>query len=256
MKVSIIVPVYNAEKYLHKCISSLVNQTYEDIQLILVDDNSSDKSGLICDKYAEEDDRVEVIHNKDKSKGVSYSRNRGLSKVAGEYFCFVDSDDWIDLDYIDRCVKYLRKNNVDILFTSFVKEYRNQSIKVSLFKEDSRYFRSQSETHQIVRRLYGEIGKELTLPMKIEPFSPVWAKFYKSISCKEIRFPENIKQSEDLLFNVHAFYGAQTSLYLDEVSYHYNKSNDSSVVSSYTSQLDRIFKLVYEELDNFAQKKS
>lgn len=98
-KVSIVIPVYNAEKYLSRCIDSLINQTYTNIEIILVNDGSNDNSGSICDAYALQDSRIVVIH-KDNG-GVSSTRNQGICSATGDYICFVDSDDWVDKDYIE-----------------------------------------------------------------------------------------------------------------------------------------------------------
>lgn len=93
---SIIVPVYKVEKYLERCVESIINQTFEDFELILIDDGSPDRCGAICDEYAAEDERIKVIHQ--KNQGVSVARNAGLDVATGDYICFVDSDDWIELD--------------------------------------------------------------------------------------------------------------------------------------------------------------
>ena len=99
-KISIIVPVYNVEKYLNRCIDSILNQTFDDFELILIDDGSTDKSGEICDKYMKDDSRVKVIHQ--KNSGPSYARNMGLNLANGDYIGFVDSDDWIDVNMYEH----------------------------------------------------------------------------------------------------------------------------------------------------------
>ena len=99
-KVSVIVPVYKVEKYIGKCIESILSQTFKDFELILVDDGSPDSSGAICDQYAQKDSRIQVIHK--TNGGVSSARNVGISKSNGEWLCFVDSDDTVDKDYIEN----------------------------------------------------------------------------------------------------------------------------------------------------------
>ena len=93
IKVSIIVPIYNVEKYLKKCVNSIINQTYKSLEIILVDDGSPDRSGALCDRLAEKDSRIRVIHK--ANGGVSTARNAGIEAATGEYICFVDSDDWL-----------------------------------------------------------------------------------------------------------------------------------------------------------------
>lgn len=109
MKISIIVPVYNVESYIRKCIQSILSQSYTDIELILVDDCSMDASGQICDEFAKKDDRVTVVHQL-KNCGVSKARNTGMEKATGEYLMFVDSDDWIEPQLCERTVKILQED--------------------------------------------------------------------------------------------------------------------------------------------------
>lgn len=101
--VSVIVPVYNVEKYLDKCISSIISQSYKNLQVLLVDDGSTDASSQICDKYADNDARIAVYHN--SNHGPSYSRNFGLEHSSGEYITFIDSDDWLEDDYVTNLVR-------------------------------------------------------------------------------------------------------------------------------------------------------
>ena len=118
IKVSIIVPVYNVEKYLEKCLDSIVKQTYENIEIILVDDGSTDKSGTILDQYAEMDNRISVIHK--KNEGVSTARNTGIEAARGEYICFADADmekamNSIDFSYANDVLKRERIRSLQIL---------------------------------------------------------------------------------------------------------------------------------------------
>ena len=113
-KVSIIVPVYKAEQYLHRCVDSILSQSFTDCELILVDDGSPDKSGKICDEYASRDSRIQVIHK--QNGGVSSARNAGLEVAHGEYVWFVDSDDWIDNDSLKEIYNIMDKTNADICF--------------------------------------------------------------------------------------------------------------------------------------------
>ena len=106
-EISIIVPVYNVEKYLVQCLNSICNQTYKNLQIILVDDGSEDLSGKICDEYQEKDKRIHVIHK--KNEGLSEARNVGVQMAMGKYVGFVDSDDWIELDMYEILWKWLKK---------------------------------------------------------------------------------------------------------------------------------------------------
>lgn len=111
LKISVIVPVFNVEKYLVRCVHSLLNQTYENIEIVLVDDGSTDGSGVLCDQLKEMDSRIKVIHK--ANGGLSSARNAGMTQRSGDYITFIDSDDWIELDTYQHCLDLLRLNNAD-----------------------------------------------------------------------------------------------------------------------------------------------
>ncbi|WP_455656299.1 glycosyltransferase family 2 protein [Phascolarctobacterium sp.] len=111
--ISIVVCVYNAEKYIHKCLTSLVQQTYKNIEIIIIDDGSPDNCSVICDKYAAKDSRIKVIHQ--KNAGYGAARNKGISMATGEFIGFVDPDDWVDVNMIDGMVSALNYNDADIV---------------------------------------------------------------------------------------------------------------------------------------------
>ena len=121
--ISIIVPVYNTEMYLDKCVTSLINQTYRNIEIILVDDGSTDNSGKMCDSYAQKDNRIKVIHQTNAEVGAA--RNVGLKNVSGQYIGFVDSDDYVEHDMYEVLLKTLLQNNVSIVSCSYF--YEKQS---------------------------------------------------------------------------------------------------------------------------------
>ena len=118
-KVSVIVPVYKVEKYLKTCINSIRNQTYTDIEIILVDDGSPDMCGKICDEFKREDNRIVVVHK--TNEGLGRARNSGLDVASGEFICFVDSDDWLVESAIEKWVYYVNKHNADIVMCNFDK---------------------------------------------------------------------------------------------------------------------------------------
>ena len=120
MKISIVVPVYNVENELSRCIDSLINQTFKNIEIILVDDGSTDSSPLICDEYSKKDNRIIVVH---KSNGVlSDARNVGIEKSSGEYFLLIDSDDYIDVDSCERFEEIICATNADIIVSNAIQE--------------------------------------------------------------------------------------------------------------------------------------
>ena len=111
--ISVVIPVYNVEKYLGECIESVINQTYSNLQIILIDDGSTDSSGIICDQYADKDKRITVVHQ--ENAGAGAAKNRGLDLVKGKYFSIIDSDDYIELNMYEKMLDYINKFKVDIV---------------------------------------------------------------------------------------------------------------------------------------------
>ena len=122
--ISVIVPIFNVENYVRKCVDSILNQTFSDIEIILVDDGSTDASGRICDEYLSKDDRIRVIHK--ENGGLSDARNAGLDMCTGEYIGFVDGDDYIDGDMYELLYKNLIQYDADISMCRFRRIYNNR----------------------------------------------------------------------------------------------------------------------------------
>lgn len=136
-KVSVIVPVYNVEKYLKRCLDSLINQTLSDIDIICINDGSKDSSLQILEQYAQKDSRI-VIYSQENS-GLSVARNTGLEHASGEYIGFVDSDDWVDLDFYEKLYNSAKNNNADIAVADFIREHPNKKPKRLKLKEEKIY---------------------------------------------------------------------------------------------------------------------
>lgn len=136
-KVSVIVPVYNVEKYLKRCLDSLINQTLSDIDIICINDGSKDSSLQILEQYAQKDSRI-VIYNQENS-GLSVARNTGLEHASGEYIGFVDSDDWVDLDFYEKLYNSAQNNNADIAVADFIREHPKKKPKRLKLKEEKIY---------------------------------------------------------------------------------------------------------------------
>ncbi len=187
---SIVVPIYNGERYLKECVESLINQTYEEIEIILIDDGSTDQSIKICHEYANKDERVIVCHN--SNRGVSYSRNYGVKKSTGKYITFVDCDDYLGKDAIETMVQGFSSNNVNLIITGC-----NDIIEGELKK---RLYDSKvpgiKDKNQIIET-YIRQGNSLILNVP-------WNKMYlsKIIKSNNILFNEDIDLGEDLLFNL------------------------------------------------------
>lgn len=237
-KVSVIVPVYNSVKYLKQCLDSILSQTYRNIEIILVDDGSSDGSSEICDRYKELDNRIIVIHN--ENHGVSYSRNCGIDKSSGKYIVFVDSDDSIASVYIATLLS--ANDNSDLVMCNINYIYENQN---------------KIERPQIMeKKLVGNFFTDYYILRPLLSY-PV-LKLYKSdiIKKKEIRFPEKISCGEDQIFNFKYFNFVTKYKFVNLFLYNYYKRNNQSLgqIRSKKTFQDIVKKIFLEK--NFLNERS
>lgn len=247
--ISIIVPVYNTAPYLPQCLDSLVNQTYRDIEIICVNDGSTDNSPDILKAYAERDSRILVIHQ--ENLGLSGARNKGLESARGEWVMFVDSDDWIGTDCCKTLLSHTDKQT-DVCLFSYIREFANQSFPQYLFSDKKMVYQGSS-IHWLYARLIAPNDQELRLPGKIDSLSTAWGKLYKTSLIKEhgLRFvPVRQIGTEDLLFNVYYFTWVKKAIYLPDLFYHYRKNNITSLTKLYkphlTEQWNLLFRLIEE----------
>lgn len=207
--ISIIVPVYNVEKYLHRCVDSILSQTYTNIEIILVDDGSPDNCPAICDEYAAKDSRVKVIHK--ANGGVSSARNAGLQLFSGEYLTFVDSDDFVGEKYVENMLDNI-SDDIGIVISSF--NYVSQDLKLikkvsgtendkTIFIDDSFDFSQKTINRGICCKLY---RKEVI---------------------EGLVFSDELSYGEDALFNAKAFCNSNAVKYITDCSYHYVKYDES-----------------------------
>lgn len=255
--ISIIVPVYNTEKYLRQCIESLINQTYEDIEIILVNDGSRDNSGGICDEYAKSDNRIKVIHK--ENEGLSNARNTGVNVSIGKYIMFVDSDDWIDIETCKVVLNVAVEHSCDLVFWSYVREYGNESKPKKVYSTDKDFvvFSQEEVKNKLHRRVAGLIGEELRNPEHNDSLSTVWGKLYSSKSVKDSKFEfvdTKIIGNEDALYNLYVLGDVKKAVYVDKTLYHYRKNNQASFtkLQSYTlyKKWKKLFMYIREYIDN------
>lgn len=210
--VSVIVPVYKVEQYLARCVNSIRRQTFEDLEIILVDDGSPDDCGSICDKFSLEDSRIKVIHK--ENGGLSDARNAGIDVATGDYVVFVDSDDWLDLDMIDLLYRVLKKCHADICECS----YRN------VYKE-----RIDEETKCCGEIIEGNRITALEGMLDWRWFKPVaWNKIYKRTVLGDVRYPKG-KLHEDEFTTYKYFYNAEKVVYVDVSKYNYDRTREDSI---------------------------
>lgn len=247
--ISVIVPVYNVEQYLSKCVESILGQTYTNLEIILVDDGSPDNCGKMCDEYAAKDKRVKVIHK--ENGGLVSARNAGYDIMSGDWHMYVDSDDWIDANMCEKLVKALVKcPDVDMLYCKYVQELGNKTIK------------GKGEWHcQESFKIYkGDECKELarnTLNYKAGIATPI-CKLIRTDYAKKhgIKHDDRLRQgSEGLEFSLRAFYYAQKVMFINMYSYHYLYNPNSitkKIDEKNTLYLTDCYNLIAENIRGFS----
>ena len=210
-KVTIIVPFYNVEKYLRKCLDSLINQTYKNLEIIVVDDGSTDNSVKICDEFANRDNRITVIRQ--KNGGISIARNAGLDKMTGSYVTFVDSDDYLEINAVEKFLKISITEGADIVCSETIIIFKDRIVHNSN-KENEKYST--------------ELIKEKILLDKLGNHAAT--KFYKAELWKNIRFPEKLVY-EDFYIMPSVCVNAKKIVYKCEPLYYYNRINPTSLSS-------------------------
>lgn len=232
--ISVIVPIYNMEKYLKKCIDSIVNQTYKNLEIILVDDGSTDSSASICDKYARKDSRIKSYHK--PNGGLADAKNYGLQKSSCEYVAFVDADDWVDNTMYETMVFALQRTNSDIVICGRYIEYENQKAKKWNYPNEL----TMDSTEALI---YLNSCKNIDMAS--------WDKIYKRQLFDDITFPAG-KKCEDAYTTYLLFYKAKRVSYVPECLYHYFQ-RPNSISRNQNLNLDYVY-AAKEQLDFFQEK--
>lgn len=237
--ISVIVPVYNVEKYLHQCVDSILAQTFTDFELILVDDGSPDSCGMICDTYANQDLRVRVVHQ--ENGGISAARNTGLDMAKGKYIVFVDSDDYVSKDYLEKLYSCLVHNNADISICEMVR---------FLDGEEPSLDKSERKDLGVMT------GREACLSIyKMKWRIPVmaWGKMYKASLFNNLRYPNGLIHEDDAT-TPRLLYKAKNVAILPETLYFYRNRENSIMNTPFSiKRLDGV-KAVDVCIDFFRQE--
>ena len=230
--ISIIVPCYNVEKYLERCMKSLLNQSLENLEIILVDDGSPDKCPILCERYAQLDKRVKVIHK--QNAGLGYARNSGLEIASGEFIAFVDSDDFVDFDMYSSLYAFAAKNNCEAVFCGYKKEKKTGIwIESHEFKEDIVLDKDEK-----ISFMLGMIASPPEEKIERKYAMSVWRAIYKRdlIEKYNIRFlSEREIGSEDLPFNI-SFLMKSNRIGLINKMFYYYCYNGSSLTKTFKKE--------------------
>ena len=222
-KISIIVPAYNVEKYIEKCLNSILNQTYKNIEVIVVNDGSTDNTLNILEEVSKTDNRVILINQ--KNSGVSSARNNALEKVNSDFIMFVGSDDWIDENTCEIAINEATNENADIVMFGYIREYGKKSISKATFEDDKIVFEKQDIMNKLHRKIFGPVDEELKYPEKLNAVTTIWGKLYKTNLIKNIKFV-SLKETglcEDGYFNIDAFKNCNKAIFIKKYFYHYRK---------------------------------
>lgn len=228
-KVSIVVPMYGVEEFLNKCIDSLLNQSLQNIEIILVDDGSPDRCGEIAEEYAIKDNRVKVIHQ--KNSGLGPARNTGIAAATGEYIGFVDSDDWTNANMFEKLYNAAKSNNADIAVSGHCDWRKGKIIRSKRHPLAGKTVTNRVEIDEIRKNLYGRsIDDKVT---EAFPMS-VWIAIYKKtiIDNNHLRFQNII--SEDVIFNISAYKFASSITFTGDTDYCYRNENQPSIMRSFS----------------------
>ena len=214
-KISIIVPVYNSEKYLKQCIESILKQTYTNWELILVNDGSIDSSPIICDEYSTKDKRIRVIHK--NNEGVSKARNTGLDASKGEFITFADSDDYLEYNTFQTYINEIELNNSDIVKIGYTKEYENNTNNTICTTLNAKFYNTWDFHKALENSHY---------------YSFIWNMCIKKECIGKIHFDTNINWLEDHIFSYQCYFNCKCMSILNKIGYHYrvrSKNNLSNI---------------------------
>lgn len=237
IKFSVVIPIYNVEKYLNRCLDSVINQTYKNLEIILIDDGSNDSSPNICEYYKEKDDRIKVIHK--ANQGLGMARNTGIDAATGDYICFFDSDDFVDLSLFSECYKYLSKKTYDILCYDYSLFKNGKIIKLKNKNKIQEYFNDDVINKCLNFMICDEFeNKRIS--------DSAWSKIYSLQLIRKTNFKfvsEREYISEDFYSHLILFKDVKSVLILPDALYYYC-SNPNSLTNSYRE--DRLKKRIYQ----------
>jgi glycosyltransferase involved in cell wall biosynthesis len=228
-KISVVIPVYNVEKYLQRCVDSILNQTYQNFEIILIDDGSLDTSGQICDQYAQKDKRIKVIHK--KNARVSAARNDGIKIATGKYISFIDSDDWIEPEMYQEMVNKAEELNLDFIMCDYKKkskgyeDKRTQPIREGYFSKDD----IKNELYQCLIMF-----DNIELPPTISN----WVCLFNTefLRKNNLYYDEDIHYCEDTIFGSKAMFHAKKFFYLKDHHFYNYFYNPNSTTNTYNEK--------------------
>ena len=251
--ISVIVPIYNVEQYIHETLGCIINQTYDNWECILIDDGSSDNSSAICDEYAKNASRIRVIHK--SNGGLVSARNAGYENIAGDWHMYLDGDDWIDVNTCEELVKVIKKYpDVNVVFWKFLQEFNGKSVKSKMnwnCLEDEQLYEGE-QCHDLALNTMVYSSGLTTAYAKL--INTKWAK--ENGICHDNRLRQG---EEGVEFTLRLFYNAKKALYLNRYWNHYRYTPGSitkQVNEKNTVYITDCFKVMQEDIESFENKEA
>lgn len=247
--ISIIIPVYNSEAFLEECLNSVLCQTYPYLQILCINDGSTDRSQRVLENFVKIDPRIKLINK--ENGGLSSARNKGLEAATGKYVMFLDSDDWLDPDVCRKAVQEMESAQVDLVMWSYIREYPQKSKPSSVLGVNRLVF-DLDGVRNLHRRLFGLAGAELEDPSRGDIIVTAWGKLYKRDLIEGIRFTDTKEiGTEDCLYNIEVFNRLRSAVYIPMYGYHYRKYNSQSLTTLYNPLLYTGWQRLYELMENY-----
>ena len=249
---SVIIPIYNAEEYLHECIDSVVNQTLKDIEIILVDDGSTDSSPAICDDYAQKDSRVRVVHK--ENGGVCEARNTGIREVKTDFFTFIESDDWFPLDACEKMWEKHVQYDADFVIGSYYKVSTTDTVQKHPLPEKEIVYDKEKITNELLEEVMGLVGPRLKTPGNVDSLLTDTAKLYKTSIVREhdIYWIDRKKIYSDCLEYILRYaHFCQTAVFFDEPVYYYRRTNTGSQTAGYRKGTLDLWLIQFDNMREF-----
>lgn len=249
---SVIIPIYNAEDYLRECLDSVVNQTKRELEILLIDDGSTDLSSVICDEYARKDDRIKVIHK--TNGGVCDARNVGMENVTTDYFTFMESDDWFPLDACEKMWKKQVETGADFVFGGYYKVATSGVIVKYPLNEELIVYDEKTVISSLLPDVMGLVGERLKNPSNVDSLLTDTAKLYKTkiVRDNELTWVSRKEIYSDCLdFLIRYVACCKSAVYMKEALYYYRRTNVGSQTAGYRANTLDLWKIQFDKMRGF-----
>lgn len=250
-EISIVVPIYKIERtYLEKSVAILIHQTFQDIEILLIDDGSPDECGKICDELAKKDARIRVIHQ--ENQGVSVARNAGVEAGKGKYIIFLDPDDWLELDFCEVLYRKIEETQADVVFCQKCHDYADETPPL-YFNQRPSFVLTDDDCRRVALCL---LKDDVRAFKNIGDIGACWGKIIRRdlLIDNHIVFPAGVKKAQDYVWNLYVCEYAQKYVYDNYLGYHYLSDNPTSICHRSNKEISQIILSVLRQMDLFVEK--